>query len=455
VPYVVGAVHLAVMALYFHGFRGSFLGGDSGDYFVLGKAIVTGVFEAPRVDRAIGYPLVLSAAYGLLPSAPFAVAIALNYVFYMLTISWIGRLSDAVGLGTTAGRVAQLLFALVPNMAIFANLVMTEVLAALLLCIGTDLVVRAASSGDDARARNPKRLVFAGAVAAALFLVRSEYLLVLPVLLAVCLVAGRGRAPRTTRLGGRGIVTAGVGFLAVVLTVNVFVRAAAPAGITMGAAPSLLYRSLWLSFYDLELTHFRLHVVNGLSERVHTLRGDEIAQRLEAVRLDYTGGSPLPDRMMAAMRRDLESMRTHGLGMDEGQRHAGVPYLRVFAERFAAQPLEYFRRTGLRLFYAMAAVDLDWPTLRNHLIHSAVLVPVSAGAYLSCLVLLARRRTRTLAVALVGVAGAYSAIVHGALVYDQRYILPAVPLLSILSALGLLNWTAIRAWLPEVERAHA
>jgi len=233
------------------------------------------------------------------------------------------------------------------------------------------------------------------------------------------------------------------------------VRAAAPAGVTMGAAPSLLYRSFWLSFYDLELTHFRLHVVNGLSERLHVLRTDEIAQQLEAVRLDYTGGSPLPDRMMDALRRDLASMRTHALAMDEGQRRVGLPYLRVFEERFAAQPLDYFRRSALRLVYAMAAIDLDWPTLRNHLIHSAVITPLSAGAYVASVVLLARRRTRAQAVALIGVAAAYSAVVHGLLVYDQRYILPSVPLLCILAALGLSSWTWARARLPEVEEAHA
>jgi hypothetical protein len=125
--------------------------------------------------------------------------------------------------------------------------------------------------------------------------------------------------------------------------------------------------------------------------------------------------------------------------MSKADRRSGLAYWRVFQERLVGHHLDYLRRALRRTLYYVAAIDTDWPTLRNHLIYSVGIMPVSLAAYASWLLLVWRRTRPLLLLTLLGVTAVYSVVVHGLLVYDQRYVLPSVPVLCVLCSLGALD----------------
>src|SRR3989338_1831331 len=115
VPYLLGLFHLAAFHALFRFHRGSFLGGDSGEFLRITETLRSG---APAADAAkpLGYPLAV-AALGWLPGGDIAHAPAVNAACYLGTIALIGAIARRLGCAPGQARIPQTLLAPPPNCA--------------------------------------------------------------------------------------------------------------------------------------------------------------------------------------------------------------------------------------------------------------------------------------------------------------------------------------------------
>jgi hypothetical protein len=409
VAYAVGALHLAAVAVVFGVVRpDGFLGGDSPYYLAVADALRTGAPVAVGgVPRPIGYPLLLALASAVSPHV-VAAAIVWNWGCYVLALYLVGRMTPLVVDHPRAPLLAGLLFATIFTMTMFTNLVLSDATATALMGLVAWCALRS-------------RPVALGLAAAGLTLVRGEYALVLPVLLAVLGAGGVWRRRRWWTGAAASLAC----FAAVIGTVYAAVSVTRPAvSLTLRNTLAL---NLWQSLYDHEFTHLRLYRLPALTGT--SLTDADVDRGLDRLATHHRG-APVPPDVLERVRADLRKIRA--IVRDTGD--APLGYRTAFLARVSEAPAAWSWRIVRRGAFYLAGIDLDALPLRAMTV-TLTLVPVATlGALALVLPALRVVRVRPLRLAVPGTLVLYTVLIHAPFLYEQRYLLPSTPLLGILAA---------------------
>ena len=288
VPYLLGLFHLAAFHALFRFYRGSFLGGDSGEFLRITETLRSG---APAADAAkpLGYPLAV-AALGWLPGGDIAHALAVNAACYLGTIALIGAIARRLGCAPGQARIAQMLFALIPNCAAWSNLVLSDTMAMLLFTAALRAFLM---PGEPSKAAwHPAAAL--GGLLGALSVTRTEYLAFLPV---VSLLLASRRQPARRRIA----------FVAVVWAAAAPWLFLQPAIVRSWIPPrQSAFVDIWRSRYDLELTQFRFHQLPVLAERLARgeLSSSGISGAVQGLRQSASGDAPVDAALLASVEQD-------------------------------------------------------------------------------------------------------------------------------------------------------
>jgi hypothetical protein len=426
VPYAVGLVNFAAVTLVYATRRGTFLGGDSSEFFAIAEALRSGALVAAADNaKPLGYPLLLALVTSL-PGTTVANALVLNAALYLGTLGIVGRLARRLNAAPVAVLITQTLFALLVNATLWANLLLSDTLAMLLFASSLEayLAMEAAAEGRG-------RLVRAGLLGmlvGALCLTRSEYVallgLVIPGLLAWRLRAHRHPIVVALTLGA--VWVGAVPFLAVQPLVTGW------RGLLSFVPPGQSgFANFWGSQYDLEFTQYRFHRVYRLAEEVSQApaRQTPIKSRVEALKHNYVGAMPIDDARLEKASSDVERVRAYARD-GKASREA---YRDLVLEWAVRDPAAMVTRALRRAFLFVTGDTLDWPRSQPvYWLYTAQFRPLSILAYATLALVLvggsaAARRTMTV----VGLWMVYPVAIHSWLVFEQRFAYPSIPMLCV------------------------
>lgn len=433
IPYGVGALHVLLFTVLFWKVRGSFFGGDTGEFVAIADAIRSGTLMShPGYGKPLGYPILLALA-ATLPGNLTVNALLFNAVFYLLTIYVVGRIAHLLTGSSEGARIAQTGFALVPNTAAWANLVLSDTLAMVLLVSSFWVYLQVERVED--RAWGIRRLVVLGMLLGLLALTRSEYLLLLPIATMLLWVRLMGR--RLVKRALIGIVLVWMGSVPVLMWQPIVSSTSERVSLIPPKQSGFL--ALWGSQYDLEFTQLRFHrladILYAIGESP-TLDPAVIQAKLRTLTYSEAGEDPIDELLLDRASRDIERFRE--LVGVEGYRPLDA-YQVLALESLAQDPWRYVSRAFKRLFLFMTAVELDWPFRHPaHWVYTVVLRPLSTLAYLwlGLLLVVHRIYPRGQIVALT-LWTSFPIVAHSVFILEQRFAYPSVPLLCIVWALAI------------------
>lgn len=433
IPYGVGALHLLLFTVLFWKVRGSFFGGDTGEFVAIANAIRSGtLISHPGYGKPLGYPILLALA-AMFPGSLTVNALLFNAVFYLLTIAVVGRIARLLTGSSAMARIAQTGFALVPNTAAWANLVLSETLAMVLLVSSFWVYLQVERAED--RARWIRQLMVLGILLGMLGLTRSEYLLLLPI--ATMLLGVRLLSRGLTRRALLGMILVWAGSVPLLMWQPIV--SSAPGRISLIPQKQSGFLALWGSQYDLEFTQLRFHRLADILYEVGespTLESAIVQAKLRTLTSSEAGEDPIDEARLNQASRDIERFRE--LVGREGYRPLDA-YRALALESLAQHPRRYVSRAFKRLLLFMTAVELDWPSRHPaHWMYTVVLRPLSTLAYLwlGFLLVVHRAYPRGQVIALT-LWTSFPIVAHSVFILEQRFAYPSVPLLCIVWALAI------------------
>ena len=435
-PYLLGGVHVAAFNLLFRWLRGHFGGGDTGEYLRIAEALRAGWPIAADNTKPLGYPLLIAAG-SWLPGSPVAHALALNVVCYGLTIFLLGRVVRALGGQSWQAIVAQCLFAIIPNPAAWVNIVYTETVTMVLMTAGLLFALRIVG-----QPLSLWRWAALGGILGFAGIVRTEYVVMLPAASVALWAALRALEP------GRRFGRLAVLWLAALpwlLNQPLLTGWRAPIGFVPPGQSAFM--DVWRSgAYDMEFSQLRFHRLTEMADWSVQLTDDQLPRLhalVQALRVgaDPRDPAPIAPTLLAQAEADLLTIRR--LVRTEG-RSLFAAYQAVAVQRLRQDPLAYARRVIRRLVWYLGMVEFDWPAFHPaHWIYSVLASPVSVVGYAMLLWLIWNPATRG-PMGLVAVWSLVPLCVHSLFLYDQRYAITSLPLLSAIWSIALAQWPARR-----------
>lgn len=437
-PYVVGALHFLLFNVLFWKVRGTFYGGDSGEYLQIANDLLSGTLLAePKNGKPLGYPLLLALAESL-PGSTVVNALIFNAFFYLSTIYMVGRIMCLLTCSPTVTRMTQTGFALVSNTAAWANLLLSETMTMALFVGGCWVYLRVASA--PAQKLRIGHCMVLGVLLGALSVTRMEYVLLLPIL---TLLLGYRCLSRHSPLRNAliNVAVLWVCSLPMLMIQPIVSGWKGPASLIPPRQSAFL--EIWRSWYDLEFTQLRWH---KLREIVLIPEEDTSVAQAKVMALKYndTNEAPIDDSLLNQAYGDIQRLRDLSIVQ-------GVPildaYRQVGLERLRQDPWRYASRAVQRLFLYITAADLDWShSHRAHWMYTMLLRPLSTLAYLLLIILLVVNRVYPRGIMFdVGLWMVFPILVHSVFIFDQRFIYPSIPLLCVVWGQAIQNLLGLRA----------
>lgn len=435
-PYVVGVLNLALFNVLFWIERGTFFGGDSGEFMSLADKLRSGALLAnPNNGKPLGYPLLLALSASL-PGPPVAKALGFNWLFFGVAILIVGLIARRLNCSPRVALFAQILFALVPNTAAWANLVLSDTLAMVLFVSSFWIFLKVIGLSEPAM---PTRyLLGLGTLLGLLSLTRTEYVLLFP--LVTVLFCGLGLSRRRSASEVlRGVLVVWVGGLLLMVQPMI----SGWRGLSSFVPPNQSrFLAVWGSGYDLEFTQLRFHRLAdliALAAESQQIDSAVIRAKLQTLKVTEAHHEPIDEDVLDLAFHDVlrlqDLVRTQGFSPLEGHRQLAL-------ELFARDPWRVVSRAVRRLWLFLTAEHLDWPRFHPaYLVYTSVLRPLSTLAYLAlAILLLVNRVSPRGTLFLVGLWMAFPSLVHAGLIFEQRFMYPSIPFLCVVWAQALQAW---------------
>lgn len=428
-PYVLGSLNLLCFNVLFRIYRGTFLGGDSGEFLRIADALRSGALLAnPDNAKPLGYPLML-ALLGGLPGSTVTHALVLNAACYLVTIAMIGAIARLLNCPPAGARFAQVVFSLVPNTAAWATLVLSDTMAMALLTCSFWVYLRILRAAErEARIRD---VLLLGVLLGGLSVTRTEYVLLLPLVSLLFCIPGL-RPLRSVYTAVSLLWVSSLPILMLQPVVSGWHR-----GLASFIPPNQsAFVDLWRYQYDLEFTQFRFQRLPGLAQLATELEDVDlpaVRERIRALKYSETSEAPIDDAFLdqayADIRRIRELVRTHGLTL-------AAAYRVVTLDSITRHPGTYLARAARRFFLYLTSADLEWPPAHPaHWIYTVVIRPLTGLGYvLLVLLLIVNQVCPRRLVFLTGLWSVFPIAVHSAFVFDQRFAYASVPLLCVVWA---------------------
>jgi 4-amino-4-deoxy-L-arabinose transferase-like glycosyltransferase len=179
--------------------------GDDADYDAIARGLVGPGHVYQNTWFPPGYPLFLATIYGLAGPAMKLAAVRLVQAVLSAATCWVTYALARNAFGTPAGRAAAVLLAIYPGHVYMAWRLMAETLFTLLMALAVLAVQRAA--GQRAAPSTLWAAAGAGVALGAATLVKSNLVVVVPLMVACVALAGLGTARR--RAAAAAVMTAG------------------------------------------------------------------------------------------------------------------------------------------------------------------------------------------------------------------------------------------------------
>lgn len=427
-PLAVGALHFLLFTVLFWRVRGTFFGGDSGEFLAISDAIRSGaVIGDLNYGKPLGYPLLLALVTSL-PGTPVVNTLICHAVFYLLTIHLLGRLAHLLGCSSDVARVTQIIFALVPNTAAWANLVLSDTMAMVLLVSSFWAYLKAGQVEEDAQTLRYRVLL--GVLLGLLAVTRTEYVLLLPI--TTVLFGFRWVRRNHLKRALTSVIVIWISSLPILMLQPMLSLASGRVSFVPPKQSGFL--ALWGSQYDLEFTQLRFSrladIVYAVSESPAVDDG-VIQAKLHSLEYSEAGEDPIGTVLLDQAQRDIQRLRE--LVGIEGYPPL-VAYRKLAWESLLQDPWRFIARAVRRLGLFMTAVELDWPHRHPaHWWYTVVLRPVSTLAYLwlGLGLVLSRGAARERIVELA-LWASFPILAHAMFILEQRFAYPSVPLLCMI-----------------------
>jgi len=437
----MSVLNLAIFHVVFRIERGTFLGGDSSEYLHIAQMIRSEAFwGSAQNGKPLGFPLVL-AVVSSLPGDLVTYVLVFNALCVLWTVHVVGLIMRLLRCSRGVSLAAQVVFALVPNTAAWANLVYSDTMAMALFVTNLWVLLHIMEGG--ASTTRCEWFALLGVLLGWLAITRTEYGFLLP--LTSVFLLGHGLL-RWRRWG------AVVRRVALMWALSLPLLLIQPAASGWKDHRSLIpprqsgFLDIWRTWYDLELTQLRFHQLDGVAQQASRMTSGELVAlrfQLQALKRSPAGQDPVEDRLLDRLEEDLRAIQrfvaVQGLSLFDAYRQRGM-------ERMVNDAAGYVTRVLKRLALFVTAAELDWPRGHPaHFVYTVVLRPVSTLAYLGLVVLLVTNRACSRATAgILGVWMVFPSLVHSLFVFEQRFAYPAIPILCVMLVLAVQAVTKTR-----------
>ncbi|MBI2496034.1 MAG: hypothetical protein HYY90_01040 [Candidatus Omnitrophica bacterium] len=434
IPYAVGILNLLLFHVVFRIERGTFFGGDSGQYMAIAEALRSGaLWNTAENGKPLGYPLILALA-GSLPGDTVVNALLFNWLFYLTTILAIGHIGRLLTGSSMVGWSAQTLFAVIPNTAAWANLVYSDTMAMGLFVSSFWVFLRIIHVPAEALVR--WNLMGLGLLLGLLGITRTEYLVLLPlVTLLLCgLHLSRGVFIRRAVNSALLLWLCSLPLLLLQPTVSGW-RGLASLLPPNQSGPL----QLWAGRFDLDFSQLRIwkliDLVHLTSHRPSMLDIADVQRQLDALKYTQRGEDPIDDQVLRLAVHDLQILHT----LVTARGLAPLDAYRILAWQTLTQnPWRFVARAIRRFALYVTAAEREWsPAHPAYWVYTTLLRPLSTLGYLFWVMLvMVNRGAARWKMAATGLWMAFPILVHSWFMFEQRWAYPSVPLLCTVWAMA-------------------